>query len=335
MVNQIFNVRQYRASQHKLKFAQKLRYCIRLPIIISALFLAGCTTGLVDDTAQRDLLQPWLEITGAQMSMSSGSLGTDYVMLQRPTAISVRGNNLYLVDAGLRRIFRYDNLQQTLSPFAVNLPVEAGMSIYAAADQSVYITSPSYGKVLHFTGDGNVLPALSSPGNLARPISVTVDERSGRVLVADGLYNHIVIFSNAGMMLSIIKSPQVKSISAIAVGTGGIYAIDRLAKQVVVLGRDGSFRYAFAADSFSEPGTIAASRDNLVFVGDDFNNTLRTFNLQGARGAFQVGKIGGAGAVSDNFSNISGLTVEGDMLYVADGLSGRIQTFLININAID
>lgn len=306
---------------------------IRRSILLATLALAGCATGWFNDSAKREFLQPWIELTGAQMSMSAGAHRTDYIVFQRPAALSVRGNALYLADAGLRRIFRYDRTQQMLTPFATNLPVETGMSIYAAPDESVYITLPSTGKVLHFSWGGIPLPSLAAPGIVARPISVAVDERTGNVLVADDLYNHIVVFSNLGGMLAVIKPPQVQSVSAIATGPDGIYVIDRLAKRVVVLGPEGGFRYAFAADSASEPGSIAVNRDNLVFLGDNFDNTIRVFKAQVTKETLLVGKIGGVGA-SDNFNGIAGLAVEDDMLYVADSLNARIQAFLINPDAM-
>lgn len=301
--------------------------------VVAALLFAGCATGCTGITEPYGLLQPWVELNGAQMSLPSGALSTDFVLLQRPTAISVRGNDLYIVDAGQRRIFRYDRMLQTLSPFAENLPLEADMNIHAAPDLSVYITLPSSGKVLHFRRDGMPLPALTSPGNLARPISVAVDERSGRILVVDGLYDHIVVFSQVGGLMAIIKPAQVQAISAIATGPGGIYAIDRLAKRGVALTWEGEFRYGFGADFESDPGSIAVSRDNLVFIGDNFDNSVRVFRLHGASGATLAAKIGGAGV--GGYNGIGGLAIEGDMLFVADSLNARIQTLLINPAAPD
>lgn len=314
--------------------AKRLRYWLGRSSIVAALALTGCVNGLSGVAGQRELLQPWIEVNGAQISKRSGVLNTDYVVLGRPASISVSGDELYLIDAGLRRIFRYDRIRQTLAPFAENVPVEAGMNILAAEDLSVYITSPSSGKILHFTRDGFPLPSFASPGNLARPISVALDERSGRVLAVDGLYNQLVIFNAAGGVLGIIKLPHVQSISAVASGPDGIYAIDRIARQVVVMGWDGRVHYVFGKDSASQPGSIAVSRDNLVFLGDDFDNTVRVYSLHESKAAL-VGKIGGTDSVTAQYNGIGGLAVGDDMLYVADSLNARIQTLLINRNAIN
>lgn len=304
-----------------------MKRCFRAKLcIVAILMLAGCATSATA-TAPGALLRPWVELAGARPgALLGGAAERDgYIKLRYPTAVSARNNDVYLVDAGLRRIFRYNRAQQTLARFT-DLAPDAGASIYAAPDMSVYVTDPAAGQVLHFAWDGTPLPSLSAPGNLARPISVTVDESGGRVLVADGLYDQIVVFSNTGMPLSIIKPQQVRAIAAIALGPDGIYVADRFARRVVVLGWGGEFRYAFGAGDLAEPGAIAVSRDNLVFVGDNFDHTVKVY-----RDSSLVSKAGGAAPGS--FSGIAGLAVDGSLLYVADSQNARVQIMLITPGA--
>lgn len=302
----------------------KLRICAGLGIA-AALMLSGCATPATA-TALGELLRPLTELAGARPGALSGSAAErdGYIRLRYPTAVSARGNDVYLVDAGLRRIFRYDSAQQTLARFTTLTP-DAGTSVYAAPDLSVYVIDPARGQVLHFTRGGIPLPSLSSTGNLARPVSVAADEGGGRVLVACGLYDQIVVFNSLGRPLSVIKPQQVRAVAAIALGPDGIYVVDRLARQVVVLERDGAFRHAFGAGELIEPGAIAVSRDNLVFVGDNFDHTVKVY-----RDGLLVSKAGGAGAAPDSFSGIAGLAVDGSLLYVTDSQNARVQIMLIN-----
>lgn len=304
----------------------KRRFCAGLGIV-AALMLSGCATSatMPNPAARGELLRPLTDLTGAKPGALSG--GTDerdgYIRLRYPTAVSARGNDVYLVDAGLRRIFRYDRAQQTLARFTTLAP-DAGTSVYVAPDLSVYVIDPAREQVLHFTRDGIPLPSLSSTGNLARPVSVAAEEGGGRVLVADGLYDQIVVFNSLGRPLSVIKPQQVRAVTAMALGPDGIYVVDRLARQVVVLGRDGTFRHAFGAGDLSEPDAIAVSRDNLVFVGDNFNRAVKVY-----RDSLLVAKAGGAGAAPGSFSGIAGLAVDGSLLYVTDSQNARVQIMLI------
>lgn len=303
-----------------LKKCFQARLCILL-----ALVLTGCATPDTA-TARGELLRPWIELTGASPGALQGGTAErgGYVKLGYPTAVSARNNDIYLVDAGLRRILRYNGAQQTLARFTTLTPDDRA-SVYAAPDMSVYVTDPAGGQVLHFAWDGASLPALSAPGNLARPISVAADEGGGRVLVADGLYDQIVVFNNMGMLLSVIKPQQVRAIAAIAPGPDGIYVVDRLARRVAVLGWGGEFRYAFGAGDLKSPGAIAVSRDNLVFVGDNFDHTVKVYH-----DGLLLSKAGGAGVAPGSFSAIAGLAVDGNLLYVADSLNARVQVMLID-----
>jgi hypothetical protein len=329
-------------NPYKSAVTPKPRHGAPLVSIVAVLMLVGCATDSGETVTRREILQPWTEITGAQAGTLQGlpaqiNSPTGYVTLRRPSAISARGNDIYLLDVGLHRIFRYSNFQQTLTPFATTLSVEVGMSIFAAPDMSVYVTDPIHERVLHFNWDGTPLPSLASRGNLARPVSIVVNEYNGQVLVADGLLDRIIAFDNLGMTLSVFKPQQVLSIAAMTTGPDGIYIVDRLAKRIVVLGWDGMFRYAFGDDALSEPSAIAVSRDNLAFISDNFDNTIRVYRVQKADGNNVVlaDKIGGVGVAPGSFNDIGGLAATDDLLYVADSLNSRVQIMMIDPRAPD
>lgn len=285
-----------------------------------------------DPAAPRPLLQRWAELTGAQAGTTPlGPPVAGRVTLRRPTAISVRDNDVYLIDAGLNRIFHYNRFQQTLTPFT-NLAVNANMSIYVAPDRSVYVADPHSSEVLHFTSDGAQLPSLVSPGKLARPVAVAVDERNGQVMVADGLFDQFIFFNNLGMTLSVVKPQRSLAIAAMATGPDGIYVADRIDRQVSVFGWDGTYRYALGAKDLGAPGAIAVSRDNLVFVGDNFDQTIKVYKGQGTGGEnnIMITKVGGIGAGPGSFNRIGGLAVDGTLLYATDSLNARVQIMLIN-----
>jgi hypothetical protein len=329
----IFTSRMQQNESRKHACAPKTDNRVRLFGLLAAFALAGCA---MPDTAHNPatppaLLQRWSDLTGAQPGKSLlGPPGAGYIALRRPTAVSARDNDVYLIDAGLNRIFHYNRFQQTLIPFT-NLPVNADMSIYAAPDRSVYIADPHSSAVLHFTSDGIQLPSLVSPGNLARPVAVAVDERNGQVLVADGLFDQFVFFNGMGMTLSVVRPQHALAIAAMTTGPDGIYVTDRIGRQVNVLGWDGAFRYALGAKDLGRPGAIAVSRDNLVFVGDNFDQTIKVYS-HGTEGQNNLlaAKIGGSGAGPGNFNGIAGLAVDNSLLYAADSLNARVQIMLIN-----
>lgn len=298
----------------------KSRILIQLLCIFTAGILTGCTKTLPFPfrLTNTSWLQPRESLAGATLSLP----GEGFVALQRPTSLTLHDNDIYLVDAGLHRIFRYDRAQQTLSAFATDTPVDSNTSLYAAPDASVYITNPNHNEVLHFRRDGASLPSLVSPGNLVRPVCVTVDESSGLVLVADGQLNQVVVFDHWGMVLSIINLQQVRSIDAMSIGPDGIYILDRLAKRVVVLRKNGSFRYALNTGTAS---AMAVSHDNLVFVGDNFRHSIQVYRKRKVAAIIVANDIG-----PDGFNSIDALATDKNWLYIADSLSSRVQIMQIN-----
>jgi len=302
--------------------------------MIAAITLSGCASSdlVSEKQTNRTLIQRWSDLRGAQSGISLlGSPGAGYITLRHPSAISARNEEIYLIDSGLNRIFRYNRFQNTLTPFT-NLPVNSDMSIFAAPDRTVYIIDPNRSEVLHFTSDGSPLPSLVSPGNMARPVAVAVNERNGQVLVADGLFDQFIYFNKVGMTLSVVRAQHALAIAAMATGPDGIYVADRISRQVNVLGWDGSFKYALGTKNIDEPSAIAVSRDNLVFVGDNFDQTIKVYRGQGTKvgGNQFIEKIGKPGAGPGSFNGISGLAVDGNQLYVVDSLNARVQIMSIN-----
>ena len=116
MVNILCFKQTWRERVFKLAARLKRRFSISLAVV--ALALVGCTAidpasvpGTVGDaTARPELLQPWIELTGANLGASLAppglAGGSGYVVLRQPTAISARGNDVYLLDVGLHHIFR-------------------------------------------------------------------------------------------------------------------------------------------------------------------------------------------------------------------------------------
>jgi len=301
--------------------------------LIAAIALSGCvsTSRVSEKQSHGPLLQKWSDLRGALSGTSPlGSPGNGYITLRHPSAISALNKDIYLIDSGLHRIFRYDLFQKTLTPFT-NLSAYPEMNIFVSPDRSVFISDPNNNQVLHFTSDGSQLPSLVSPGNLARPVAVAVNEKNGHIIVADGLFDHFIYFNNVGMTLSVVRAQQSLAIAAMATGPDGIYVADRIGRQVNVLGWDGSFKYTLGSKKIAEPSAIAVSRDNLVFVGDNFDQTINVYRGQdtNAGGSQFLEKFGKPGAGPSSFNGISGLAVDGNQLYAIDSMNSRIQIITI------
>lgn len=284
-----------------------------------------------DSANKQPLLTPWATLAGARISAPPNPLSAmphkpdfaGYLPWLLPTAVTARGNHVYVVDGGRRQIFLYDFAQQTMRPFA-QYSAGAVSGIAVAPDMSLYVADINARQVLHFSVAGRLLRTFGNNLEVARPVAVLLDEPSGRILVADSLYNHVVVFNSLGRVLSVLQSRAGRSIEAMARGPDGLYLVDRLSRQVVVIGTDASDRYTVGNGTLKNPGAIAVDRFNRVFVSDSFDNTIKLYELGQLAASF-----GGSGATPASFNRITSLWLEQNLLYVADSLNARIQIFRV------
>lgn len=290
-----------------------------------------------DNSNKWPLLTPAATLTGAFVEGALAPLSapprtpgfSGHLSWQWPTAVAARGNYIYVVDGGRRQIFRYDLAMQTMTPFADY--VASGVSgIAVARDLSLFVADADARQVLHFAFDGRLLQKLSNDMELTRPVAVLPDERSANVLVADNLRSHVVVFNSLGRVISALRPVAARSIEAMAQGPDGLYLVDRVNRQIVVIGLDGAERYVLGKGTLKMPGAIAVDQFNRVFVSDTFDNTIRVYQREQL-----LATIGGAGANLASFNRITSLSVDQNMLYVVDSLNARIRTFRVALPGLN
>ena len=311
--------------------AQDRRLCV-LACIAAGLVLAGCAShGAAEaggDTKSRPPLVYLTSFTGAQAAQAplfptppTARPGA-HLYLRSPVAAVARNNIMYIVDAGHRQILRHDPARLSLARFADYVPAEGSAAIAVGPDLSLYVADIPSGQVMHFAWDGRPLSRFGHDIALRRPVGVVLEEATGQVLIADSLYNHVVVFNSVGSALTTLKSREAHGIESMAGGPDGLYLVDRVGRQVVVMGLDGVDRYVFGSDKLGNPHAIAVDRNNRVYVSDDFDNTIKVFE-----GGEWVATVGGSGSTPARFNRISFLSIDRNTLYVADSLNARVQSF--------
>lgn len=279
-------------------------------------------------------LKHWSTFTGAWLARGEPSAGRpapmraapapargDYMQLQQPAALAARANILYLADAGRRFIFRYDVSAQRLTPLA---PYAAGAAanIALAPDFSLYVAEAG-GALLQYGNDGRLLRTFGQgQRELGRPVAIAVDEAGGRLAVADSLYRHVVLFSNLGQVLNVYQPAAAQSVEGMARGPDGLYLLDRLGRRVVVIGWDGAERYTLGEGQLKLPGALAVDRFNRVFVSDAAERGIKVFVDGQLAGSYK-------GEAGPGFTQVSAMTVDQNLLYVADAMNAQVQTLRI------
>ncbi len=266
----------------------------------------------------------WDVITGGDVG--NAMTGVVDFRLKRPVAVAVQGDYIYIVDAGLEAVLRYDQRDGRLSSV---LDLRAAVSgevvdIYVAADQGFYITDTDGGRVLRYDRDGRLKQVFSNHFNLTKPVAVNVLE-SGDLVVADGYFDHILQFSSDGELLATYGgrgegAAQFINMTSMSIGPDGFYAGARVGRRVQVLSLKGDYNYSFEEGRVIFPAAIVVDRNNRGYVADLMDNEIKVFD----RGRM-VGVIGGSGAGTGRFMRITDMWLDERFLYVVDSLNGRIQ----------
>jgi DNA-binding beta-propeller fold protein YncE len=290
------------------------------------------------ETAQLSPNNPWLypleTITGGVAG--NALIGNEPRRLRRPTVVAVRDHDLYIVDADQELLILYDTFSKRMSVLKDLRGVTEGdvTDVYVAGDHSYYLADAVGRRVLRFDSNGRLLQTFQDPLNLGRPVATSVDETTGDVYVADGLFDHVLVFNSAGELWRMIgdrgqEDGEFLNITAMTRSQDEVYVTARLGKRGQVLGQErGQFRYAFDDDTLVFPNSIAVDLDGRAYVSDFFDNGIKIFEH-----GHLVATLGGTGASPGRFKGISDLALGNGFLYVADSLNGRVQVFRITAGA--
>lgn len=284
---------------------------------------------LIAQDASSELLLPLEIIRGGPQG--NALTGVRYAQFIRPVAVAARGNDVFVIDAGQELLFKYNRIMRSID-VVMNLRgvlVGEASDIYVARDLSFYIADPMGSRVLQFDRHGRLIRTYSNTMNLARPVAVSVEESSGRVLVADGVYDHILVFDSFGNLVASgggrgSDLGQFLNITAMASGVDGLYITARFGQRTQVLADDGRYRYSLPQGDVTFPTAIAVDSEGRVYVSDFIDNSIRIYG----EGRL-IGRIGITGSGLGEFRHITDLWFDEGLLYVADSLNGRVQVLRV------
>ena len=172
--------------------------------------------------------------------------------LQRPVALAIVGERLYVVDAlahavlvfGLDGKYQFRFGGRGTGPGEFNYPTAIG----EGAGGQLLVSDTLNSRVQVFDRDGHFLATFGSngdtSGHFARPKGVAVDA-AGHIYVVDAVFDNFQIFDPAGRLL-------------LNVGESGNQP-----------------------GSFALPSGIAIGADNRIFVADSFNHRVQVFQYTG------------------------------------------------------
>ena len=280
------------------------------------------------------LLTPWLSLAGGwrveaqqfpQVARPTGAR----VNFVQPTGVAARNDTLLVTDPGARTIWRMERAQDAVSPFAPytgGVPDHGG-SLQLGNDFNAWVALPAEHAVVQYDARGRLVRRWMDPTEAPRPVAVAVPEDRSEILVGDGASARVVVFDPLGRALRVLggRNPAVlQSLTAMALGPRGLYVLDRLGQQVLVLDPRGLPVEVIGENQLVQPRALAVDRSGRVFVSDDAEQRIKVF-----RGNRLLASAGGFGNGPGRFGRIESLAIDGNLLYVADSLNARVHVMMV------
>lgn len=307
--------------------------------VAAALGLDGCATGDVRVVPQPQpdgnaLLSFWMSIDGGwrlepSRPMQVAPVAGPRLRFLQPVGVAAQGDVLLVADAAARTVWRVIRSRDAMSAFApfTGGGAEQGASLQLGNDLSAWVASPADHTVIQYDANGRVIRSWRDEANAMRPVAIAVPQDRSELLVGDAAAAQVVVFDPLGRargLLSGNRPSALQSITAMCLGPGGLYVLDRAAQQVVVLGPHGEVMEIVGEHQLVQPRALAVDRSGRVFVSDDLDQRIKVF-----RGTRLLAAVGGIGSGPMRFGRIESLAVDGNLLYAADSLNGRVQVMLV------
>lgn len=234
-----------------------------------------------------------------------------------PVAVAATPFDLYVADAGLGALFRYDAMLDGM--FAVpGVRVTQQTRIAAVHDGSVVVSEGRLGAPRRYDRGGRLLQAFEPQNTASRFDDIAVDPASGRYFGLDRLQRRIEEVQPLGRSSSILPEGLLPRLpGALAVDGQTLYAAGQDCQCVVAIDL---FRRAaqVLAEDLTQAGALAAGEGWLV-VADPVERVLRVYREQALRGDASFAAL--------HLVNPQGMAIARGQLYVADAGARRVAVF--------
>lgn len=214
--------------------------------------------------------------------------------LALPTGVAIDSKGqVYVSDAKLKQVYRYDENGTFLSNFGMNNEFQRPTGIAVNSDLGLLYVVDTLGHNVHmYSLDGRAVAAFGKrgieDGEFNYPTNIAIDRRNGNVVIGDTQNFRIQIFDKNGKFLA--KFGQVGD----------------------------------KPGMFARPKGVAVDSEGHIYAADAAFSNIQVFNDKGELMLY----FGSAGNGPATFQLLSALYFdEEDRLYTTEGFNARVQVF--------
>jgi DNA-binding beta-propeller fold protein YncE len=248
---------------------------------------------------------------------------------------------LYVVDNVFQAVHVFDTEDNKYYRFPERIPdrFEHPIGVVLGTAGRIYISDSIAGRVHIFIDGGKTYTGSIGEGLLQRPTGMSVNHRTGELLVLDTTASRLLVFDENDLQYKrTVGDPQIEAENSpifhyptnISVSREGrVYVSDSLNFRIQVLSSDLGVISIFGAPgdapgNFSRPKGIATDSDGHVYVIDALFDNVQVFDDQGNL----LLAFGGPGNAPGKFWLPNAIFIDPeDRIYVSDTYNKRVQVF--------
>lgn len=258
----------------------------------------------------------------------------------KPYGVGLLDGKVYVADTGSSVVFVINETSQDLKfigdDAAGRLSTPVGIAF--DKDKNVYVSDSRERKINGYDINGNLKFVLGDRLDFASPTGIAIDKNLHRLYVVDTKTHQFKAYDIATKehLYSVgqrgVGDGEFNFPTNIAVDqrNGNVIVVDTQNFRVQVFDKDGKFITKFGnignkAGTFARPKGVGIDSDGNIYVADSAFNNVQIFSEYGKDFLMF---FGGGGYGPTQFRLITGVYIdENDKIVIADGFSGRVQTF--------
>jgi len=234
-----------------------------------------------------------------------------------PVAVAANSFDIFIADAGVQRLYRYDPLVEAMAVLPGVL-VTPQTRLALGTDTSIYVSNPGSMPVRRYDRNGRQLQEIDPHLGAARYDEVAIDRINSTVYGLDRVFGRLEAVHPLGHSAILVHDELLSgSPTAIAWDERLLYLAGGHCGCVVAIDPEQGTR-TVVAEGFRQPSAIAV-RDGWLVVLDRIERKLTLFHHGQLRGE--------ATAESLRLVDPQGIALGGGFLYVADAAGRRVAIF--------
>lgn len=286
--------------------------------------LAAAGSGCLAESPRRAeaALEPMFVVSGGRLitrvDIGGNAMPSDlgqYVPLVFPVAAAASFNDIYIADAGVSRLYRYD---RALDAMAVMPEPRIGTTtrLQTGPDGSIYVLDTFASEIRRYTRGGRPLPSMQPRLGTSRYAAFAIDPLNAKVYAVDSA--HLTIDEIQPLGNFAIELQRLGQAGPIAADGRGLFVADASCGCVVewIEGRAGR---RFGAGMLRRPLSLAIDDRHRIYAVDAFDRSIALVHEEGVE-SLSPASLG-------LLMPESIATAPPGMILVADGAGHRVAAF--------